>query len=63
MVVLDVSMVNVALPSIPHALGFNQTVLQLVINAHQRLRADVRRVSVARRSTVLAAQSTNRRVN
>jgi len=63
MVVLDVSIVNVALPSIPHALGFNQTALQWVINAHRRLCADVRRVSAARRSTVLAARSTNRRVN
>jgi hypothetical protein len=62
MVVLDVSIVNVALRSIPHALGFNQTALQWVINAHQRLRVDVRRVSAARRSTVLAARSTNRRV-
>jgi hypothetical protein len=42
MVVLDVSIVNAALPSIPHALGFNRTALQWVINAHQRLRADVR---------------------
>jgi len=63
MVVLDVSIVNVALPSIPHALSFNQAALQSVINAYQRLRADVRRVSAARRSTVLAARSTNRRVN
>jgi hypothetical protein len=63
MVVLDVSIVNVAVPSIPHALGFNQTALQRVINAYQGLRADVRRVSAARRTTVLATRSTTRRVN
>jgi hypothetical protein len=63
MVVLDVSIVNVALPSLPHALGFNQTALQWVINADQRLRAEVRRVSATRRPTVLATRSTNRRVD
>jgi hypothetical protein len=63
MVVFDVSIVNVALPSIPHALSFNQAALQSVINAYQRLRADVRRLSAARRTTVLAAHSTSRRVN
>jgi hypothetical protein len=41
MAVLDVSIVNVALRSIPHALGFNRTALQGVVNAHRRLRADV----------------------
>ena len=34
MVVLDVSIVNVALPSIRHALGFSQTALQWVVNAY-----------------------------
>ena len=34
MVVLDVSIVNVALPSIRHALGFSQTDLQWVVNAY-----------------------------
>jgi len=34
MVVLDVSIVNVALPSIRHALGFSQTSLQWVVNAY-----------------------------
>jgi hypothetical protein len=60
---LDTSIVNVALPSIPHAVGFSQTALRWVINAYQRLRADVRRVSAPRRTTVLAARSTTRRVN
>jgi hypothetical protein len=41
-VVLDVSIVNVALPLIPHALGFNQ-------NAYQRQGADVRWVLVLAR--------------
>jgi hypothetical protein len=63
MVVFDVSIANLAVPSIPHALGFSQTALQRVINAYQRLRADVRRVSAARRTRVLAARSTTRRVN
>jgi MFS family permease len=34
MLVLDVSIVNVALPSIRHALGFSQTGLQWVVNAY-----------------------------
>jgi MFS family permease len=34
MVVLDVSIVNVALPSIRHALGFSTTALQWVVNAY-----------------------------
>ena len=34
MVVLDVSIVNVALPSIRHALGFSQSALQWVVNAY-----------------------------
>jgi EmrB/QacA subfamily drug resistance transporter len=34
MVVLDVSIVNVALPSIRHALGFSPTALQWVVNAY-----------------------------
>ena len=34
MVVLDVSIVNVALPSIRHALGFSPTELQWVVNAY-----------------------------
>ena len=59
--VLDISIVNVALPSITHALGCNQAALQWVINAYQRLPADDRRVSAARRTTVLAARSTNRK--
>ena len=54
MVVFDVSIVNVALPSIPHALSFNQTASRWVVNTYQRLRADARRVSAARRTTVLA---------
>jgi hypothetical protein len=62
-VALDVSIVNVALPSITHALGRNPAALLWVINAYQRLRADVRRVSAARWTPVLAARSTNRRVN
>ena len=62
MVMLDVSIVNVALPSITHALGCNHAALQWVINGYQRLRADVRRVSAARRTTVLAARSIDRRV-
>jgi hypothetical protein len=62
-VVLDVSVVNVSLPSVTPALGRNQAALQWVINAHQRRRADGRRVSAARRTTVVAAHSTDRRVN
>ena len=54
MVALDASIVNVALPSIPHAPGFNQTASRWVVNTYQRLRADARRVSAARRTTVLA---------
>jgi hypothetical protein len=53
MVVLDTSIVDVALSSMPHALGFNQTALQSVINAYQRLRADVRRLSAGQRSSSL----------
>src|SRR5436190_19813484 len=34
MVILDVSVVNVALPSIKHALGFSSTGLQWVVNAY-----------------------------
>jgi EmrB/QacA subfamily drug resistance transporter len=34
MVVLDVAIVNVALPSIRHSLGFSQTALQWVVNAY-----------------------------
>jgi EmrB/QacA subfamily drug resistance transporter len=34
MVVLDVSIVNVALPSIRHSLGFSETALQWVVNAY-----------------------------
>ena len=34
MVILDISIVNVALPSIRDSLGFSQTGLQLVVNAY-----------------------------
>src|SRR5947209_2587248 len=34
MVILDVSIVNVALPSIRHSLGFSATDLQWVVNAY-----------------------------
>src|ERR1700683_3278720 len=34
MVILDVSVVNVALPSIRHALGFTEADLQWVVNAY-----------------------------
>jgi MFS family permease len=34
MVLLDVSIVNVALPSIKHSLGFSQVELQWVLNAY-----------------------------
>src|SRR5438132_11387301 len=34
MVILDVSVVNVALPSIHHALGFSEANLQWVVNAY-----------------------------
>jgi hypothetical protein len=63
MVALDASIVNVAVSSMPHALGFNHTASRWVVNTYRSLRADVRRVSAARQTTVLAARSTTRRVN